>query len=141
MTWTYNAATRTDRNRTREAIGDTDSRDEQLADEILDELLVTWGAVAGAAVAAVQLLMAKYSRLVSSTTGPISTQHSNRLAAYQTIMGELRGGQYAAPYAGGISVSDNERLDSNTDRVRPTFASGMNDHPDSKAGTGDGSRI
>jgi hypothetical protein len=130
MTWTYDAATRSDRNRVRENIGDTDTSDQQLADEIIDEKLTDTGSVNSASIACIKLLMAKYVRLVSQTTGPISVQHSNRLAAYKEMMALLKSdGQFAAGFCGGISVSDKETREADTDTVQPSFTRGMFDNP------------
>ena len=130
MTWTYDAAVRTDLNRTREAIGDTDSSDEQLPNEVISEKLTDLGSVNSASIACIKLLMAKYVRLVSQTTGPISVQHSLRLAAYKEMMAILKSdGQFAAGFCGGISVSDKEAREADTDTVQPSFTRGMFDNP------------
>ena len=134
MTWTYDATVRTDLNRTRETIGDTATADQQLADEILNELLTGYGAVMPASEEAIKLLMARYARLVSQTTGPISVQHSNRLAAYKMLLAEIRSGQFAAPWAGGISKADKLAREQDTDRVNTSFTRGMFDHPRNSSG-------
>lgn len=43
------------------------------------------------------------------------------------------------PYAGGISVSDKDTVDSNTDRVEPRFVRGMYRNPDALEPTGNDS--
>lgn len=130
MTWTYSAATRSDRNRVREDIGDTDTNDQQLADEIIDEKLTDLGSVSSASIACIKLLMAKYVRLVSQTTGPISVQHSNRLAAFKELLAMLKAdGQFAGGFCGGLSKADKATREADSDTVQPSFTRGMFDNP------------
>lgn len=129
MTWTYTGnPVDSPRDALRFYIGDTVSTDEQLSDEECDFLLTDTSPLQ-AAIAACDMLIAKYSRYVSRTIGSLSiTAVSMRIQNYGDLraslatrlaMGNLR------PYAGGISIADKTTREGDTDRVVPTFTTKM----------------
>lgn len=133
MTWTYGGdPAANDRDKVRFLIGDTDTNDQQVSDEEIAYLLTSEGSVPGAAVAAVQALIAKFSRLVDKSVGDLSISYSQRVGQYEKLLRQLvqrRALRTGTPYAGGISESDKDTVEADTDRVRPEFYKGQFSHP------------
>lgn len=136
MTWTYSGDPgASDLDQLRFTIGDTDTTDQQLTDEELNYLLTDRGSVAGAAVSALHALIAKYTRLVDQRTGDIDIKYSQLLQGYRDLLAQITsvGGLASIVpdniYAGGISESDKETVEQDTDRVAPQFSLGMHDNP------------
>lgn len=133
MTFTYSSTDlSTTLARVRMLIGDTNSADAQLTDEEIDFFTDTYGNVFFAAAAACDAVASRYARNVSKTVGPLSLQFGDRQQQYRDLAARLRyqgatGG--LAVYAGGISQSDKDTLEADTDRVNPQFAVGMDDYP------------
>lgn len=128
MAWTYAADMTQGRDRVRLLTGDTDSGDPQLADEEIAAFLPLTGALAQvndwfAAAACCDTLAARYARQVDVSIGLTRTALSARLGAYRQKAADLRqrallvGG--ATPYAGGISVADEQAAVTDPDRVAP----------------------
>ena len=130
MSWSYSGdPSSSDRDALRFLVGDTDTSDQQLSNEELAYLLTEHGAVRPAGIAACRAMIGKYARLVDQSTGSIRISYSQRIKHYQFLLGEIRRGRLVAPYAGGISVSDAETVNEDTDRAAPTFSVGMHDNP------------
>lgn len=138
MTFTYSS---TDLSTTlavvRLLLGDTDSSDPQLTDEEIAAFTTRYGGVYFPAAAACDALASKYARYTSKTVGRLSIQYGERAEHYAKLADQLR--RQAAtsalvPYAGGISDSDKQTQEADTDRVKPQFLLGMDDYP----GTGPG---
>lgn len=131
MTWTYNTALTADRDIIRLTIGDVLTADQQLSDEEITYFRSTAGNNRGAALLAVEALIAKYSRDIDRKMGDLSLSSSQRLAAYkalrQTILDRETLG--ATPFAGGISIADKQGYEDDTDLVRPAFARESFDNP------------
>lgn len=127
MAWTYNDALTTDKDKVRIRIGDIESTDPVLSDgEITYALSVASNDLNQAAICACEFAIAKYSKQPDVRFGPSSVSGSQRSAQYRALLGELKrrsiSSGSALPYAGGISVSDKQTQEANTDRVQPAFA-------------------
>ena len=133
MTWTFDPSLSTDLAKVRDAIGDVDTDDQQLADETITAYLTAEGSVTGAAVRGCRALMAKYARYAAQATGPINIQYTQLQAHYAGLIDQIKAGQFAAPFAGGTSIADKEDREADGDRVQPVFSLGMLDHPDAGA--------
>jgi len=129
VTWTYTDPSSSDRDAVRFSIGDTDFDDQQLSNEELDFCLSEGGSVKSGALLACEALVAKYSRLVSQSTGAISVSYEQRVAHYQQLLSTLKGKMAAVPWAGGTSIADKTARQDDEDRPKSVFAAGGMDHP------------
>ena len=134
MSFSYNPALPTDKDKVRLFIGDTNSADVLLQDEEIAALLAMFGSVAIASVKACNSIAAKYARYADQETGDISVRYSQIAATYrelaQSLQDGLTGLSAPMPYAGGISRSDKLTREQDTDRVAPAFTVTMDDNPD-----------
>ena len=104
----------------------------ELEDEDIDVLLSDHGSKERAAIAAARALGAKYARKSDKTVGRLSISASQISKNYYELAKELErnlsrtvGG--TALYAGGISQSDKDSEEDDTDRVAPAFTRGQFD--------------
>lgn len=138
MTFTYGGdPASSDRDAVRLLVGDTDSDDPQLVDGEVDYFLSSTGAVRPAALAAARAILAKYARKVDQSVGDLRYAYSQRRAAYEALVGRLERDaavKGAVPYAGGISQSDKETDQDDSDRVQPAFYRGQFDDPATETG-------
>lgn len=134
MTWSYDVAdlATSKKDQVRILIGDTNVKDPQLQDEEINLFISFRSSVYGAAAMGCLAIAAMYSRQVDTVQGELRTLYSTRARAY-TLKAQnyetestKRGG--ALPYAGGISVQDKQRQETNTDRVKPQYNIGMEDN-------------
>ena len=112
-------------------IGDTDTCDQQMSDKEIEYLLISEGSVDDAAILAAETLAAKYSRLVDEQVGAVRISYSQRSKRYSEIANTIKSrvaGQGAAPYCGGISKSDKQVDECDTDRVEPSFTRDLHEN-------------
>ena len=113
-------------------IGDTDS-----TDALLQDAEVNWGLsqnsnIYFAASIAAETIASKFARKVDKAVGDLRQSYSQQSKQYRTLAADLK--RQASlkgsilPYAGGISVSDKESVEENTDRTSPNFEIGMDDN-------------
>lgn len=133
MTWTFdasNANTETGRlDAVRILVGDTDIGDQKITDEEITFLLSqTNNDVYLAAAQSARAIAAKYASQVNSDFESISADLGDVSKNYYLLATKLdmqakkfgsRG--LGMPAAGGISVSEMDAVDEDTDRVRPKF--------------------
>jgi hypothetical protein len=129
VTWTYTPDFTTARDRVRVLIGDDDSSDPIVSDEII--ALYTTGAYAqssdtSAAIEILYYMLKKFSRMATSiSAGGTSVNWGARADAFRKTLDDLLDsvalGAAAVPYAGGISVADVIARESDSDRVTPYF--------------------
>lgn len=142
MTWTYAAAPSTTtpegrRDAVRVLIGDIDTTDQQIADEVIAFCLEQSGnEVYEAGAIAARSLAAKYARLVDTKIEDVETKYSQRRDMYMTLARDLEtqaekygGSSLGAPIAGGISINEMEAARDNPDRVPAIFEVGQFDNP------------
>ena len=118
-------------------IGDTDSNDQLLSDEEISWINAEasgtptgLNAIYDAAYRACLAVAASLSRLADKSIGDLSVQLSQKAAGYRATATEMktlafRKGLVPTPYAGGISISDKDIDDEDSDSVRPYFRTGQ----------------
>lgn len=133
MSWTYSGNPDSSAlDKVRFLVQDTDSADQQLSDQEVTAMLADSNSNAYiAAIACVRALMSKYTRRADKSVGDLSISWSQIAKGYQALIASLSlqaalSGA-AAPYAGGISISDKQIDEANTDRVEPAFKKGLHD--------------
>ena len=117
----------------RRLIGDVIASDQQLGDTEIAFNLTQYPSVYAAAAECCRQIAAQYARKVdvitSGTGGSLKTNYSAQSRAYLDLASRLENGRvFTVPYAGGISVSDKQAAEGDTDRVAPQFNIGMDDN-------------
>ncbi len=135
MTWTYdNNPAGSDLSEVRYLVGDTDSTDELVSDEEIAYAVASEANNTMAAVRTARAIASKFARLVTKAVGDLKINYSDRVKHYMDLATFLEDSDPAAnipvPYAGGISVSDKDSVEENTDRVNPAFERGQFDNPE-----------
>lgn len=134
MTWTYGGApgtttAATRRDAVRLLVGDTDTSDQQVTDEeIAFALSQTSDDLYNAGALICRVLAGKYARLVDTSFETVSSSYSQRATQYAALAVRLskegkRIGSVGlgVPVAGGLSISEMEGVESDTDRVQSAF--------------------
>lgn len=133
MTWSYNTnlLNTNPKDAVRLLIGDTQDCDKQMQDEEINYIYGIRGSLYGTAADCCRALAARFSRFVDQQAGTSKLFYSQMAKAYSTkaIEFDTKAAVFgsAMPYAGGISLSDKQRQDMDTDRVKPAFTKGMTD--------------
>lgn len=131
MAWTYSGdPASSDRDTVRFLVGDTVTTDPLATDEEIAWALGINSNVYIAASMIAESLATKFATMkVSVKIGPISEEYGNRAEFYAKRAKELKNNASAnatlIPYAGGISLSDKEGLDSDNETI---FKVGMDDN-------------
>lgn len=132
MSWNYSGSPGdSDLDAVRFLIGDTDTDDQLVSDEEITWAL-TQGSVYNAAAICARSIAAVYSRLADKAVDDLQIKYSQKSAQYFKLADSLESKdshKALGVYAGGISVADKESIESNTDRVSPSFKRGMTDNP------------
>ena len=136
MSWTYEPGA-SSKDKVRLLIGDTDSAHRQMQDEELAFFLGESSSIYVAAGEACKALAALYARQVDKEVGDLKVRASQRQKHYLDLAKQLRSRASRAvlPSAGGISVSDMQAAESDTDRVVPSFRRGQHDYYTSSTST------
>lgn len=138
MTWSYAPALTLDRDKVRFLCGDVDTTDQLVSDEEIAGNLAMYGSSvfrAGAAVC--RHLAARFSRQADIAEDDIKKSLSQRAKAFADRAGELdeqasstvNGAIVPTMFAGGISRSDKQVREQDTDRVQPSFTRRDDDFP------------
>jgi hypothetical protein len=130
VSWSYDQALSTARDRVRFLIGDTDSAEPQFQDEELDYLLTDAVSETAAAVTAVQGLIAKYSRRVDRQVGSLKISSSKMVENYTALLKTLTTSAAAGrgyPTAGGVYQSEKDAAAANDTLVQPSIRRGIHD--------------
>ena len=138
MAWTYSGDPASSaRDAIRFLIGDTDSSDQLLSDE---EIAWVNTEASGTPTGTIALydagsrcclaIAAKLAREADKSIGDLSVSLSQRAAAYREQSATLKGlsareGGVPVPYAGGITITDKDIDQENSDIFRTWFASGQ----------------
>ncbi len=138
MTWTYSGDPATNaRDSIRFLTGDTDTNDQLVNDE---EIAWVNNQVTGSDTAITALyevsyrvmlaIASKFSRLADQSVGELSVSMSQKAEAAREQAAELkalalREGSVPVPYLGGMSISDKDIDDQDSDMVRPSFRRGQ----------------
>jgi hypothetical protein len=131
--WTYNpmqiAANRL--YQVRALIGDVMQGDQQLMDAEINWQLTQFSNANLAAAACARMMAFKFARQVDIVQGQLRTTYSMKSKQYFALAKDLEARGYATSvtaYAGGISVTDVQSVQSNQDRIQPEFTLGMSDN-------------
>lgn len=138
MTWTYTTDFTIARNKIRFMVGDTDTNDQLVSDEEIAFALTQFPANINSAAGFVcRSISAKLARLVDTKIESVSVNYSQRAQQYMALSAKFdkdassgAGAAFGAPVVGGISVSEMQAVEEDTDRVKPKFKQGMLDNPD-----------
>lgn len=133
MTWTYSDTLATDKDKVRFYTGDVFTADQQMSDEGIAALLVTFDGPIRTAAQVCRSLAARYSRRTDSAIDDVRKNASQRAKAYADRANELDAlaalgtslSLVPRIYAGGISIADKELALGDTDRVPPFFTRDM----------------
>jgi len=134
MTWVYtgNPLSST-KDEVRYLVGDTDRDDQLVQDEEIAYALSVEGSTLRAAVRVARSIAARYARIVEKQVGDLKIKSGEKYKNYLEIMKSLENEAAgsipgASPFAGGISKAQKETLESDSDRVEPSFGKGMMDN-------------
>lgn len=123
-------------------LGDTDATDALLQDEEIAFLISQWdGNLYFAAAAGAEQLAERFAREVPFSADGANIDLSRLTDAYTQAaqrlrkLGRTQSGRGAYPYTGGISQSDVDRVNADTDRVPTSISVGM--HDNTQEGGGD----
>jgi len=134
MPFSYDPAIVTTIDEVRLKIGDTNPLDPQLMDEEITMLLTEAGESSrAAAVAAIDILIARYARHVDKWVGDLKILASQRFEQYTKLRGTLitGGGSPAmsgVPNAGGVYIAETLSARANTALVQGAFRVGLHDN-------------
>tara|TARA_R110000751_G_scaffold187958_1_gene294063 strand:+ start:686 stop:1090 length:405 start_codon:yes stop_codon:yes gene_type:complete len=117
MTWSYSDSLGTDRDLLRFKIGDVDTDEQLLSNELLDALLTSRGSPTLAAIDAVEGILAKFARDIDRSALGMGGARSQKTQFYRDLLKELRAeaarGDTSIFFGGGsISQKDSNREDS-----------------------------
>ena len=131
--WTYADPALDDVSAVRYYVGDTDTEDRLIGDEAVDYALTNNADdPLRASIEICGVLAARFARESSYRIGQVSETFKQKSEAYERRVRSLtdllnrRGG--SGPYAGGISVTDKETQEADTDRPTSVFTVGMHDN-------------
>jgi hypothetical protein len=114
-------------------LGDTDNANLELTNLEVDYLLILEPNSMRAAARGAEVLAAKYAKYADEKwVGPLRLRYTERSARFTALAKSLwrrAASSTVAPYAGGISVTDKEMNEADSDRVVPAFAREMMEYP------------
>ena len=139
MTWSYSGdPSASSLDEVRFLVGDTDSTEQLVQNEEIAYAINAEITIGLAAVRVLRALAGKYARKADKAVGDLRISYSQLQKSFMDLADKLEENELSpvvgtvlkpSPYAGGISVSDKESVEDNTDRTEPSFKRGMNDNP------------
>ena len=139
MAWTYDPAVLDGtpiglRNQVRLRIGDTNTAWQLLQDEEIDYYLaLNADDVINTSIATSRAILGKFARQADLWMGHTRVDRTKFFDHYKELIGELElestGTVGFDIYVGGISVSEKDALDANSDAIQPAFSIGKDDYP------------
>ncbi len=134
MTWTYSGSPGSnDRDAIRFLVGDTDHEDPLANDEERAWAITQEGNIFLSAAMVARAVGGRFTTQVDLKVGDLAISHSKKATQFETLAkklearGRAKGG---VPYAGGISNTDKQSRQDDTDRVTPAFSRSMHDSPE-----------
>ena len=131
MAWTYisTGPGSSARSWVRLRVGDTTSASQLIQDEEIDAILDSESNKHLAAAVTAEAIAGSFARRADKTVGRMSVQASQHSQNYFELSDRLRleAAQRAAPYGGGIRISDVDLDKDDSDRVDPAFSLGVHD--------------
>lgn len=132
MAWTYSGdPANSPLDATRFFVQDTVSTDQQFQDAEVNYVLTKYPQPRAAAAMLADVLALKYARFADKAVGDLRISYNQRAKTYQALAATLRAEaatEDLTVYSGGISVSDAQKVEANTDRVKPPFKIGKDDY-------------
>lgn len=135
MTWSYDDTLATDKDKVRFFIGDIDTNDKLISDEGIEAMIEAFGNLYDAAAAIADSIAGQFARSSSLSIDGFSIRSSERANEFRALAASLRrqgqaaAGGLGAPFVGGVSRSEMESVNADTDRVQPAFREGLFDNP------------
>jgi hypothetical protein len=136
MTWSYDPALTSDADKVRFLIGDTDTTNQLVSDEAVATMLSLYTDTFPAAAALCDGLATKFARLPTITISGITIRGTERAEQYRITALSLRqqsaqgeAGALGVPFVGGVSISDVQSNQQDTDRMPNKFGVGNMDYP------------
>jgi hypothetical protein len=131
MTWTYNPALTTNKDKVRFLVRDVDSAKPLLQDEEILGILEMESAARRAAATCAESLAAHFGQLATTLVDDlgVTVTYADRAAFFTGLAMKLRNRANiaVAPTAGGITISSKQVQADNTDRVQPAFRRELHD--------------
>jgi hypothetical protein len=124
MTWTYSNPTASDKDKVRFLVGDTDTNGQLASDEEITWALTEGGVYVAASLVAKAIAMSFARKADFTVSQDLRVSYTKMAENYGALADKLenKASKLAPlPYAGGISVSDKETYEDDTDRVTPVF--------------------
>lgn len=124
MTWSYDATSTSVLNKVRRRIGDTNTNDQLLADEEIEDFLDEYSDdVYAAGAASCEAICAKLARDTSHSINGASTSRDQKFDHYEALALKLwqKVNNTATSYAGGTSINEEESFKSDTDLKEQNF--------------------
>ncbi len=144
MAFTYLCDLSTDRDRVRFALGDVTSSDPLFTDAEIDGALTTYGSVSASAAMLADGQAAKYARRVTMSIDGASVNYSDLAKQWRDLAARIRAnaviadsGSIGSPFVGGVSISDMDANQDDTDRNPSRFEVGQFDYPGTSLAAGD----
>jgi hypothetical protein len=133
MTWSYSGnPASSELDEVRFLVGDTDTTDQLVQNEEISWALTEEANPRMAAARVALALALKFSRKADKQVGDLRIAYSSLYKHYLEVAEALKADAATVgvvPYAGGISISDKDTVENDTDRYRPSFRRGMHDNP------------
>ncbi len=137
MTWSYSGdPTSSPKDEVRFLAGDVLECEPLVQDEEIEYALTRFSAPRLAAALVLRSLASRYARQASVRVGDVQLSGGGQITgAFKKRADELdpagltAGVAFVLPSFGGLSISEKESLDADTDAVQPAFRKGMNDIP------------
>lgn len=134
MAFTYGGdPENSDRDRVRFEIGDTDSNEQLLTDQEISFCINNNDTIWGACAQACEAIAAQLSKRTDVRAGPgghLNVKLSQKVEQYTSKAAEFRrkAAMLRKPSVGGISISDKDSVEEDSDRVAPKFKKGLHDN-------------
>lgn len=135
MTWSYDPALPADKDKIRALVGDTDTTDQLVSDEAIAVWLAQTGNIMDTAALIADGISASFGRRANLALDSLRVDFQARSDKFRDIASNLRlqatrlAGGLGTPYVGGVSISDMDSVEDNTDREPSRFKVGMQDFP------------
>lgn len=136
MSWSYDPALSTDKDKVRLFIGDTDTTAQLFSDEEISALLVSVPSPSLAAALLADAQAAKYSRFSAISIDGASFAYQQRADMFRTLANRLRAqatateaGGIGTPAVSGVSISEDNGVAADPDREPSRITVGGFDYP------------
>jgi hypothetical protein len=134
MAWTYDVTQLATSSlfQVRFYCGDTDSTRQLVQDEEIEFVLLSQPSSPLAAAIVCDAVAAKLSQEADARAGDLSESSSQKAEAFRQRAKDLRqnAARLAKPIFGGITKTQKENLERDTDLVQPSFRIGQDEHPE-----------